>query len=187
MKAIKIVLGIVAFIIAVIIGAFVFYGGFKTVSAEKIECGGETLVYKKMTGDYAQSGTVSTQVYQKLKEDYGIETTKGFGIFYDNPKTVQKDALRSDVGCILDSNFDKLEALKSNFEVSQYPIKDYLVAEFPYKGMPSIILGVMKVYPTLNDYTDENGYELDTPVMEIWDIPNKKITYRKQLIKRVEI
>ena len=37
------------------------------------------------------------------------------------------------------------------------------------------------------DYTDENGYELDTPVMEIWDIPNKKITYRKQLIKRVEI
>ncbi len=184
MKTKRVILGIFLLFLTVIIGTFTYYGGFTTISPIIQECGGEKLVYEKMTGDYAQSGIVSDRVYQKLIDDHGIETTKGFGIFYDNPKTEEKSRLRSDVGCILESDFDKLEALKSDFEVSEYPIGEYLVAEFPYMGIPSIVLGLMKVYPSLEKYVAEKGYESDTPVMEIWDVDNKKITYRKQLIKR---
>ncbi len=184
MKKIKTAFWIIGILLIGVILSLGYFGVFKTISSEIIECGGETLVYEKMTGDYSQSGTVSNRVYHKLKDVYGIETTKGFGIYYDNPKTVEKNDLRSDIGCILESDFDKLESLKSDFQVSQYPQSEHLVAEFPYKGMPSIILGIIKVYPALNDYSEKNGYELDTPVMEIWDIPNKKITYRKELIKQ---
>lgn len=184
MKGKIILLSILGLLLVVLIGTYAYYGGFTKVSPEIQQCGGETLVYEKMIGDYAQSGTVSDRVYQKLIDNHGIVTTKGFGIYYDSPKTKEKSNLRSDVGCILESDFDKLEALKSDFEVSEYSIGEYLVAEFPNKGMSYVILGIMKVYPAFEKYVEENGYELDTPVMEVWDVPNKKITYRKKLIKR---
>ncbi|WP_281541224.1 GyrI-like domain-containing protein [Maribacter aestuarii] len=184
MKGKTIFLGILGLILVAMIGAFAYYGGFTKISPEIIQCGGETLVYEKMTGDYAQSAIVSDRVYQNLIDDHGIETTKGFGIYYDNPKTKEKSTLRSDVGCILETDFDKLDAIRADFEVSEYPLGEYLVAEFPNRGMSSVILGIIKVYPALERYVEENGYESDTPVMEIWDVPNKKITYRKQLIKR---
>ena len=184
MKLKLIIFGIIGLLLLFVIGTYTYYGGFEGPTIKVEECGGETLVYEKMTGDYAQSSTVSTRVYQKLLDDYGILTTKGFGIYYDNPKTKTKTNLRADVGCILESDLDKLEVLKTDFEVSEYPVGEYLVSEFPYKGVPSIMFGVLKVYPLFETYVEENGYEMDTPVMEIWDMPNKKITYRKKLIKR---
>ena len=92
--------------------------------------------------------------------------------------------MRADVGCILEYDFDKLETWKDDFEVTEYPVSEYLVVEFSYKGMSSVILGIMKVYLAFETYVEENSFESDTPVMEIWDVPNKKITYRKQLRKK---
>ena len=183
MKIIKIIGSIIVLLLVVLLTAHAYYGGFKKISPTVQECGGETLVYEKITGDYKQSGVVSDRVYHKLVNEHGIETYKGFGIYYDNPQTVEQDKLRADIGCILESGFDKLEALKVDFEVTEYPVREYLVAEFPYKGTPSMLLGIMKVYPALNTYSEENGYTLDSPVMEIWDETNKRITYRKELIK----
>jgi len=184
MKARTKILGVIGLLLLISVGAYVYYGGFKTIAPKIQQCGGETLIYEKMTGDYAQSGPVSDRVYQKLIDTHGITTTKGFGIYYDNPKTVEKENLRADVGCILESDFEKLETLKADFEVTEYPVSEYLVAEFPYRGKSSVILGILKVYPTFEVYAKENGYESDTPVMEIWDVPNKKITYRKHLRKK---
>ena len=183
MKIGKIILWILGLLVISIISLYAYYGGFEKVIPKIENCGGETLVFEKVMGDYKQSAVVSDRVYQKLLDDFGIETTKGFGIFYDNPQTVEKDKLRSEVGCILESDLNKIEELKSDFEVSVYPLGEYLVGEFPFKGMPSVILGIIKAYPALNAYAAENGYALDSPVMEIWDVPNKKITYRKELVK----
>ena len=41
----------------------------------------------------------------------------------------------------------------------------------------------MKVYPALNKYAIQNGYNEEGLVMEIYDIPNNKILYRKELNK----
>jgi hypothetical protein len=41
----------------------------------------------------------------------------------------------------------------------------------------------MKVYPVLNNFVKLNGFKEDSFVMEIYDIPNNKILYRKELIK----
>ena len=127
------------------------------------------MVYEKMTGDYAQSRTISDRVYQKLIDSHGITTAKGFGIYYDNPKTEKKKICVPMLGVILEYDFDKLETWKDDFEVTEYPISEYLVVEFSYKGMSSVILGIMKVYLAFETYVEENSFESDIPVMEIWD------------------
>ena len=185
MKSFKVlVVGSLAVLVIAMIGIYAYYGGFHNIVPEIAKSGGETLVYEEVIGDYAQSGEVSDRVYQKLLDDYKITTTKGFGIYYDNPETTEKTKLRSDVGCILESDFEKIDRLKTAFEITEYPVDNYLKVEFPYKGTLSILLGIMKVYPVLNAYVSENGYEGDAPVMEIWDVPNKRIMYRKVLIKK---
>ncbi|MCW5514759.1 GyrI-like domain-containing protein [Muriicola sp. Z0-33] len=183
MRAAKITLLIIGSLLLVLFLIYGYYGGFYPVRAEIQQKGGEVLVYQKMTGDYAQSPDVSDKVYNKLLREYNITTTRGFGIYYDHPKTTDKDSLRADVGCILESDFEKVEHLRADFEVKEYPNDNYLVADFPFKGMPSVIFGIMKVYPALNTYVEENGYDPNTPVMEIWDLSNNKIEYRKELVK----
>ena len=186
MKIAKIVFLILGTLLLIFLLIYGYYGGFYRVVPEIRQQGGETLVYEMMTGDYAQSPEVSDRVYNKLLREHNISTTKGFGIYYDNPKTTVKDNLRADVGCILDSDFEKLDMLKAQFKIMEYPNDDYLVADFPYKGMPSVIIGIMKVYPALNKYLEDNGYNSDTPVMEIWDLSNNTIHYRKVLLKNNE-
>ncbi|MBT8184270.1 MAG: GyrI-like domain-containing protein [Eudoraea sp.] len=183
MKIAKVVLLTLGTLLLIVFLVFGYYGGFTPVTPVIKQQGGETLVYEKMTGDYAQSPEVSDRVYNKLLREHNITTTRGFGIYYDHPETTDKDQLRADVGCILESDFEKLEILKSQFEIKEYPKGDYLVAEFPFKGMPSVIIGIMKVYPALNEYLEENGYDPNTPVMEIWDLSKNIIHYRKELQK----
>ena len=45
------------------------------------------------------------------------------------------------------------------------------------------MFGIMKVYPALDKYLKEHKYS-DSPIMEIYDVPNKKIIYRKEIIEK---
>ena len=165
----------------VIIGIF---GGFNKVNIQTINTGGEILVYENVTGSYNQSSKISNKVYHELLNNFKIKTTKGFGIYYDNPKNVDQNKLRSEVGCIIENiDNDTLEKIKVNFQIKTLPNENYLVSEFPFKGFISIMMGMIKVYPKMGKYISENGFE-DGPIMEIYDVPNKKIIYRKFLIKK---
>lgn len=178
----KIVLFIFVFILAFVILVYGYFGGFRKIDLQIVTAGGEILVYEKVSGAYNQAAQISDKVYYELLHNHGIETTKGFGIFYDNPKNVEQSKLRSEVGCIVE-NIDAatLEKLKANFQVKTLPQENYLVAEFPFKGFPSIIIGMLKVHPALEKYTAENNLP-DSPIMEIYDgFVNKKIIYRKFL------
>lgn len=182
----KIALIIIAVLLIAILAVMAYYGVFGKVKITEKECGGETLVYQNMVGSYSQSGEVSDKVYADLLEKYKIETTKGFGLYYDNPKEVAKEKLKSKVGCILeekDATAENLEALKADFKTEVYPKKNYIVIEFPYKGMMSVMVGVFKVYPALNKYSNEKGYSDEVSIMELWDVANGKIVYRKEIVK----
>ena len=39
----------------------------------------------------------------------------------------------------------------------------------------------MKVYPALNKFAKQNGFNEESAVMETYNIPNNKILYRKEL------
>jgi DNA gyrase inhibitor GyrI len=185
MKTLKILVGVVLALIAVIVAVYGYYGGFSKVQFQPVEQGGEILVYREFVGDYQQSGARMDEVYSSLLTDYKIETRRGFGIYYDNPETVEASKLRSDLGCILENaDSSKIAVLQKSFKVKICPKGNYLVAEFPFKGSLSIFLGIMKVYPILSQYMEENGYSDRVPIMEIYDSPNKKIIYRVEALEK---
>ncbi|MEK6155321.1 GyrI-like domain-containing protein [Flavobacteriaceae bacterium 3-367] len=179
MKTALIIIGV---ILALIIVAFTYYRGFTSVNCRVDTQGGETLVFKEMIGDYAKSKKLSDEVYYALLNEYKIETFKGFGIYYDNPKEVEKSKLRSEIGCIVEQKDNsKVSQIQGAFKIRTYPEKSYIVAEFPFKGRMSVILGVMKVYPAMDKFVKEKGYNEKGAIMEIYDVPNKKIVYRKEI------
>lgn len=146
--------------------------------------GGETVIYEELTGSYNKTGALMDEIYYDLKDNYDIKTTKGIGLYIDNPEQVETSKLRSEAGCIInEEDLEKLEELSGKYKKKVLPKQKYIVTEFPYKGMMSVIVSVMKIYPALAEYSKENAYNENTPVMEIYDIPNKKIYYRKELKK----
>jgi effector-binding domain-containing protein len=182
MKTMKTIIIIAVVIIILFLSFYAYYGGFKNIKTRIEEQGGETLVFEKIQGDYRQSGKVMDSIYYKLLNQEKIETYKGFGIYYDNPQKVEKSKLRSEAGCILENQDEgKVDELNGQYNIKTFPKKQYMIAEFPYKGKLSVMFSMMKVYPALNKYAEENGYQKDTPVMEIYDVPNNKIIYRKEI------
>ncbi|MGF1585727.1 MAG: GyrI-like domain-containing protein [Bacteroidales bacterium] len=188
MKIITIIVVVVVILLALIIGFAAYWGAFKRIEFRIVEEGGETLVYEVMNGDYRQSGKVMDKVYYSLLNDYKVETFKGFGIYYDNPRKVETSKLRSEVGCILEeSDILKVGQLDGKFKIKTYPKTTCIVAEFSYKGKLSVLFGMMKVYPALNKFLIQEGYNEEGAVMEIYDIPAKMIVYRKEMGEKKSI
>lgn len=160
------------------------YGGFIKISPEIKECRSEILVYKKITGDFDQRYKASKRIFQKLIRDTKILSCKSFVIYYENPKHTGKFSIPYDIGCMLDPyDLKRKEEICTDFNITEFPAGKYLVAEFPYINRISISLGILKVFPVLDHYAKNHGYKIDTPVLEIWDVPQNKIIYRKVLIK----
>ncbi len=153
------------------------YGLFASVNITEKSIGPYLLVYEKHVGDYKNVGPIMDKLYYDLKDNYSIETTKGFGLYYDNPQDVDKDKLRSIVGCIVENkSLIDLKILGNKYGVKNFPSSESVVAEFPYKGKISIILGIFKVYPKLSTYINDHKHA-QTPIMELYDQPNEKIEY----------
>ena len=182
-KIMKIFLIIIVAIVILLACLYAYYGGLKKVEIKIQNQGGETIIYESVIGDYNQTPKYTDKVYYDLLNNEGIETTKGIGIFYDNPKNVDKNKLRSDVGCVLDDADNTVIAkISGKYQIKTLPEGNYIYAEFPMKGSVSFIIGIMKVYPTLNAYCEKHGYK-DSPITEIYDVPNKKIIYRKLAVE----
>jgi len=175
------IVGIIAIIASIVIIAGIIvlarYGLFASVKISEQTAGPYTLVYTKHIGDYKNVAPVMDSLYSDLKDNYGMEPPKGFGLYYDNPRDVDKEELRSIVGCILDDGGDgNLVKVQERYSIGEYPESKSVVVEFPYKGSMSIMVGMMRVYPKLNKYFAENDYS-QTPIMEIYDQQNAKIQY----------
>jgi hypothetical protein len=176
---------LIIIILLIFAGLLVLYswlGGFKKVQFSIRETGGEVLIYESHIGDYKNVGKVIDKMYYALLNDEKVECFRGFGIYYDNPQKVEKSKLRADVGNILENPASEiLTQLTPKYKIKTLDKQKYLVAEFPYKNQMSIIIGIMKVYPALNRYISDHNLSEEGYVMEIYDVPGKKIIYRKQL------
>jgi DNA gyrase inhibitor GyrI len=178
----KILIIIVLAIVATAFGVYAYLGGFQKINFSIRDAGGEVLVYENHIGEYKNTGPVMDKIYYSLLEEEKIETYKGFGIYYDDPSKVDKTKLRSEVGCILENpDAETLERLNGKYKIKTFPKGSYLVAEFPYKGKMSVIMGIMRVYPVMNTFIKEHNIAEDGYIMEIYDVPGKRIEYRKTL------
>lgn len=172
---------LIVILIAGVIGGLFYFGILGDIVVKEQEAGPFKVVYETHLGDYAEAGAIHDGIYSSLVED-GINTTKGFGIYYDNPKEVEKSKLRSEVGVIIEeADYSRALELKEKYNIKDIPKSSYAIATFPYRNKYSIMIGVFKVYPKLNAYLEEKGYSLG-PAMEVYDSANNRIVYLFEII-----
>lgn len=173
----KIVLILIAAIVVLIVSVMAYYGAFTSAQVSEKETGPYWLVFEKHIGEYKGSAAVMDKIYNQLLNEDSIETTLGFGLYYDNPQQVEKEKLRCIAGCILqNADSAKVEQLKTKYQIRQFPSSKSVVSEFPFKGQMSVIFGIFKVYPQIKKYAEEKGFSM-VPTFEIYDVPQKKINY----------
>ena len=164
----KKVLIIVAVIILVFVGYLAYSGFFASVNITEGDAGPYKFIGKEYVGDYRFSGEHQDSIYKDLTAR-GLELTEGFGIYRDNPDEVAAENLRSMVGRVLPEKYnDRIPEL----EREGYIIQDMgktksVIVAFPFRNSLSILASVLKVYPKLNVYFTEKGYE-DVPSLEIY-------------------
>lgn len=177
----------IATVIVLILLGIAFFGGFQKITFTREVQGGETLVYKEHIGDYKYTGTQIDNIYHTLEHEFNVITYKGCGIYYDNPKQVDKHKLRAEVGCILEpKDHEKIPRIKELFEVKELPKLENVTTSFPYRGKFSVFMGVLRVYPALTTYLKKNNLPAEGAVIEIYDVPNKRILYRKEVVQNTE-
>jgi effector-binding domain-containing protein len=173
-KKVVIVLFVFVIIIMCIYG---YYGGFTSI---KVTTESHTSFYGisiKHVGDYRQIGGPMTKLDSKMRLK-GIEATKGFGIYYDNPQTTETEKLRAIAGSIIkESDIEKTVELGADAELIEVPDITGYTVRFPYKGTLSFIVAVMKVYPFLTETCKETGFKIETPTIEIYDMKNGEIVF----------
>jgi hypothetical protein len=175
----NILVGLGVFFVLMLLAAVVtFYrsGYFSKIVIEEKEVGPYMLVYEEHIGDYKNTKKIHENLYYALKGEK-VETTIGFGIYYDNPREVSKEKLRSDIGMILDSaDYRKIDQLKAKYKVREISRQKSVVIGFPFKSSLSIMAGIFKAYPALLQYVKEKNYK-QREMMEIYDMKDKKIWY----------
>jgi DNA gyrase inhibitor GyrI len=180
MKILKYLL-IVLLVFLIAAGVIVWKAGFFTsISVKEQTMGPYTVVYEEHQGDYAMAGVIQKKIYDFLIEKE-IETTKGFGIYLDDPGSVDKELLRSEIGCIVDHPGTEIYNLKDDpYKIREIVRGKYMVIEFPFKNQLSILAGIMRAYPKLEQHRIEQGYAKSYS-MEIYDVPNEKIFYLMEI------
>ncbi|MCF8067455.1 MAG: GyrI-like domain-containing protein [Desulfobacterales bacterium] len=183
----KIVLISVVLIAAIFIAVLAYYGTFTSPIISQKHINPVALVYDKHIGAFKNTGPVLDKIYYRLLNEDNIQTTKAFGIYYDDPKTTEKKNLRSIVGWVIEDK-DKIRVaeLGNKYNFAEFPASDCIVAEYPYKGKLSVFLGALKVYPKLTDYLSSNNLPM-VPVMEIYDQPGKKIIYIAAVHQKIHV
>lgn len=180
MKILKFILIAVLISILSILTYLGYYGYFMELSFSQKNIVEEHLVYKKQLGDYKNTKVTMDEVYHHLLNAYNIDTKHGFGIYHDNPEQVAVEKLRAEIGCILPDSVD-LDAIQRDKALLYKRVNEQsvLVCEFPYKGGASILVGMMRVYPLMQEVIQEKSMDPSkVSVMEVYDVPNKRIEYR---------
>jgi len=161
-----------------LVGFLNHLGIFKKVEVIEKEVGPFEFIYKDYVGDYSKSGPIFDEVYKTLIIN-NINTTKGLGLYYDNPQTTPKEKCRAKVGVVLkEEDYQKFESIKDQYGRMTVEKTKAITTEFPYKNKMSFFIGVIKAYPTLMKYAQEKGY--NTPVaIELYE--SDKIIYMMEI------
>ncbi len=174
MKTVTLVLFAVGALIAY---ALRWYGVFAPLKPVEKQAGPYLIVYKAHVGDYKNAGKVMDELFYDLKDNFGLDTTKGFGLYYDKPQDTPVAKRRSILGVIIEGKTEAdLSEIAQKFSVATFPESKSVVLEFPYKGQLSILAGVFRAYPKLAAHVKENDLPA-SPIFEIYDQPNQVLTY----------
>jgi len=182
MKFLKWLLIVIVALLLLTAAFLAYLGVFSAPKVTEQPVGPYTLVYEEYTGPYSGAGPVIKKVYDGCAAE-GVVTLKGFGIYFNDPKTTTPDKLKSYLGCVLEEkDLKAARQLRPKFKIMTWPKSNCLVAEFPLRNDLSYMIGPLKAYPELNKALNSKGYKM-TSCMELYDIPAKKILFIFQVKK----
>ena len=176
-----VVIGVIAGDIATLWWFAKRFGAFVPLRPDTEDLSPLWLAYNVHSGPYQLIGPVCDGVYAALRDTYGIAAEGGFGLYFDNPRRVAKDQLRSIGGCVVPP--DKAAGLTDKtlpFRMALLPQTRAVVMRFPFRGRASIMVGAMRAYPVLNRHFAEKGIP-DGPMLEIYDVTEGEIRYIRPL------
>ncbi|MEK7764716.1 MAG: GyrI-like domain-containing protein [bacterium] len=175
MKTLKNAGVVVLVLVAALAAAAWWYGMFRPVVVVEQQVGPLTLVYVEQTGSYAQTPRTMRAVDADLRARE-VGPLRGYGLFRDNPREVPTAQLRAEVGAVIaDSDRRRLKDPSGRLKVRTLKRGPCLVAEIPFRGMPSIYVGIIRVYPALTAAL--RGHAGAAPyIIELYD-RGKTITY----------
>ena len=169
---------ILAVIIAIALIAFFglsyVAGIFDKADVTLRDAGPYNLIYREHKGPYKGVRFVRYDMFRFLKEKRSIVPQKGFAIFYDNPRKKNPGGLRSVAGYITDS---LLSGVPAPYVTEVFPKTASIVGTFPLRSFMSPMTGPMKFYPEMLMLLSRQKREAAGPVMEIYDVPARKIMY----------
>lgn len=161
--------------VAVTIGAIaVFFlylanytGFFKPVTISEGHVGPFVLLGKQHVGPYYKI-VPKLQEVEAFAKEHNFECKKSFGLYYDNPETVEEARLKSLGGCLMNADEQvKADSLPEGYRVETFPEGDFVIAEFD--GSPGI--GPFKAYPKAQEYIQQKKYGTESwGILEIYEI-----------------
>ncbi|CAD7705131.1 unnamed protein product [Ostreobium quekettii] len=139
-------------------------GLFKRLTIEKKKFGPYLLFYKNHVGPYKEVGPIFHDIC-KMAMQHGVSHNRKCGIYFDNPETTPGQECRSSIAVIakegksigtaagLKEARTEMEghplATEHGLQVGYFPESLCHSLEFPFHGMLSILLGIMRCYPRL--------------------------------------
>jgi DNA gyrase inhibitor GyrI len=166
------------FVLVLAIFSFLFYmGAFQKVVVKTEHKGPYTMAYVEHVGSYSKISEPMKEMGEKLA-DAGFDYSRSVGIYHNDPKSISKDQLRSEIGYIIaDGDMDKIEANKDKFNFYTIEEGDYAVTYFPLRNVLSYMFGPWKVYPAFERYFEEKKMTSYSASVEIYDTKNKNIIF----------
>lgn len=160
----------------VIILFLIYSGFFKPVIFKTIDMPKLTLALLPFQGDYKDSAPLQVEV-MKLCQGAEIKITNTAGIYFDDPKKVAKEELRSLVGVVItEDQIETVKGLHSDIEIVSLENVKAFHTKWIYKTGLSITLAILKVYPAMKRFSKREGFQIYQSI-EVYDFPNKELNY----------
>eukprot|EP01130_Rhizamoeba_saxonica_P009554 TRINITY_DN3887_c1_g1_i1.p1 TRINITY_DN3887_c1_g1~~TRINITY_DN3887_c1_g1_i1.p1 ORF type:complete len:199 (-),score=44.64 TRINITY_DN3887_c1_g1_i1:33-593(-) len=167
--------------IFVILAVSIYYLGLLDTPTEPFVNTADSLnfAYVKRKGDFSHLSEGFNSAKKIITSVKDIRCKRGVGVFFDDPSTVDAVDLRWWVGFVIPDDIELKNALSTydNITVLSIPPEKAVRSYFPWKSFLSPMMGPSYVYPILEKYISENGYEFNTSV-EIYDEDIGLIEYR---------
>lgn len=152
----KLILALAA-LTAMLTLVWAYYGGFASPApVTEGVAGPYYIAYISHTGPHKKIGDVLGRLKDAI-ETAGITEYRAGGLFYDDPKIAGEEKCRSEAIAVLKkSDWEKLKG-HAVLKTRVLERRSYLVTSFPFRGMLSVMAGVMKVYPLYADFSRANN------------------------------
>lgn len=164
-------LGLFTGLIAFVIYVAYYTGYFKAVTLTEGPAGPFRLLGKEHVGPYHKIVPIIEEVEAFAKEK-GLDCTRSFGLYLDDPKATEEIRLRSRGGCVLpaEASLDGV-TLPEGVALTEYPAGDFVIAHFD--GSPGI--GPFKAYPAAMERIQEKRYAFEGwNVLEVYEVGGPK-------------